>query len=403
MSSSSLLLFDDVEIDEWREHVPDEVIALFQEPDRDPKSYDEHSERICYSATRDVILQRLDVMGITSEVAADAFENWKEQRIELLGDIQIKVDDEVDSPAGSIRTLSYWGWQQRVPAALAARFGPPLADSISAKMQDLSEDWMPFGSHDYRAALRAMLDAAPNVQAVTLDVSALIRAGYFDPDLCIALQLRAESDCRRPVLESIVIIAEGSFDIRTLQISLRKLYPHLDYYFSFFDHEELNVDGGAEYLVKFIKAFATSGMYVRMIAVFDNDAAGVAAAAKARALSLPSRIQILTLPDTDIAREYPTIGPQGEHNVDINGRAASIELYLGRHNLLDRNHCLIPVRWSGYLAAVGQYQGAIENKGAVHRAFEADMAACTDPVQARRTHPELVAIWEQIFLAARQR
>jgi hypothetical protein len=46
-------------------------------------------------------------------------------------------------------------------------------------------------------------------------------------------------------------------------------------YFSFFNHAELSVDGGAVYLVKFLKAFAAARAPLRIVAVFDNDTAGL--------------------------------------------------------------------------------------------------------------------------------
>lgn len=37
----------------------------------------------------------------------------------------------------------------------------------------------------------------------------------------------------------------------------------------------------------------------------------------------------MRLPDLEFLKSYPTLGPNGLANMDINGVAASIELYLG--------------------------------------------------------------------------
>jgi hypothetical protein len=44
-----------------------------------------------------------------------------------------------------------------------------------------------------------------------------------------------------------VVLAEGSSDIRVLQLSLEVLYPELIDFFSFFNHSDLRVDGGAKF------------------------------------------------------------------------------------------------------------------------------------------------------------
>jgi hypothetical protein len=73
-------------------------------------------------------------------------------------------------------------------------------------------------------------------------------------------------------------------------------------------------------------------------------------------------------PDTDLARHYPTIGPQGFHHADVNGRAAGIELYLGKA-ALSVDGALRPVRWTGYDQNAAKYQGEVEGKLEVQKAF----------------------------------
>jgi hypothetical protein len=140
---------------------------------------------------------------------------------------------------------------------------------------------------------------------------------------------------------------------------------------------------------------------VAAVALFDNDAAGREALATAQKLRLPRNISPLCLPDIELARAYPTIGPQGAHTVDVNGTAASIELYLGRHNLTDPAGGLLPVRWKAYMDKMGTYQGEVSGKADIQQRFEEDIKIRTDPVAARAAYPELVSVWQAIFAALR--
>ncbi len=94
-------------------------------------------------------------------------------------------------------------------------------------------------------------------------------------------------------------------------------------------------------------------------------------------------------------------GPPGEHISDINGRAVSIELFLGRHNLSAVDGTLIPVTWNGYVSSVGQYQGEINEKRRVLDLFleEANRDERFDYYRTR--FPELVLLWDLIFSMVR--
>ena len=247
--------------------------------------------------------------------------------------------------------------------------------------------------------LRALLDANADVQKVTLDISDLIGGGWLEPDVRLCEAARSPDGVGRPMHEPTIILGEGSTDVHVLRTSLAALFPHLVEYFGFFDHAELNVDGGANYLVKFLKAFGAAGISSQMVAIFDNDTVGREAFENAKGLSLPENIKVLKLPDIELARAYPSVGPQGAHVVDINGRAASIELYLGKRNLLGNGGILTPIRWRGYSDRMDAYQGEIENKSEILRRFSHDISTYVSPIAARVAYPELVAVWQSIFEA----
>ncbi|HEV2562405.1 MAG TPA: HEPN/Toprim-associated domain-containing protein [Rhizomicrobium sp.] len=358
--------------------VPDQFVSLFQEGDRHDVYEEKYeSTAITYRASRDVILQRLDLLGVTSEAARASFEHWLQSERSNLQEYSEDGDAELYEPKLKLlQEFSYDEWRRRAKWALQNRYEsdrtPP--DAISAEMAESQDGWFHWPSGDDRLLLRAYLDAVPEVSEVSLDISALAQGGYIDDENFIETSRAMASAIRREI-ESAVVIGEGVSDTRILQASLQGLFPEVANYFSFFDHSELSVDGGAFYLVKFLKAFATARIPTQLIAVFDNDVAGSDAFAEAVKLKLPANITPIRLPEIEIARNYPTLGAQGAHNVDVNGQAASIELYLGRHNLVAGNGDLRPVRFGGSRSRQGGYQGEVDGKA------ECEIAPNIDPTR----------------------
>ena len=72
------------------------------------------------------------------------------------------------------------------------------------------------------------------------------------------------------------------------------------------------------------------------------------------------------LPNLPAFEKFPTVGPDGMRDMDINGRAAAIECYL------DLSSTKTPepkVRWSSYIKDVEAYQGSLENKTQFMKSF----------------------------------
>jgi hypothetical protein len=404
MGSYCSLDFDDVQVFSVKSVVPDEFIALFQETDRADFPGDEDTgelSRHLYAATRTAVLDRLDVSGITSSAAKTAFQQWQQSETDSWREM-LRDDPTFGLTLKAIEEFTYEEWQRRVPNILHTRFDrdqPEATDEVEERMLDASDGWLFFKATDYRLLVRAMLDAFPESNEVKLDISDLIHGGYLDEESKLCEAARASDAQIRPVNEPIVLLGEGSTDVRALQKSICVLYPHLVDYFSFFDHMELNVDGGASYLVKFLRAFAAARISSRMVAIFDNDTAGREAFEAANELRLPRTIKVLRLPDTGLASAYPTIGPQGNNVMNVNGTAASIELYLGRHNLTDYDGSLIPVRWRGLSQRTNTYQGQVDRKAEIMERFNRDIGVQRTASEAQALFPELVQVWETVFSA----
>jgi hypothetical protein len=388
--------------------VPEALISVFQESDRrelaDASDPDEIRQHISYSASRGDMLQRLDVLGASAGAAGRSYEEWRTAELQAFSEYAEDGSEWAVPAAEALAGLTYTAWANRVPAALADRYKTEdgdARDEVERRMLDGEDSWLLFQHDDLRLLLRALLDACPTVQEVVLDINDLIGGGYLEEDVRLCDEARAAGIVVRPVLEPTIILAEGSSDIRILRQALSAMFPHLIDYFGFFDHVELNVDGGANYLVKFLKAFAAARISTRMIALFDNDTIGSDAFGSAIALALPNNISVLLLPDTELAKSYPSIGPQGEYMVDVNGRAAGIEMYLGRHNLLSEDGTLSPVLWRGYSERMKDWQGELRDKAAIQKRFDADIGKSRTPDEARQAYPELAAIWNMIFATLR--
>jgi hypothetical protein len=75
-------------------------------------------------------------------------------------------------------------------------------------------------------------------------------------------------------------------------------------------------------------------------------------------------------------KNYPTLGPSGLVSMNVNGLAASMELYLGKDVLVDYQNNLIPVQWAGYVPELGRYQGEIMSKEEIQKRFKQKVADC---------------------------
>ena len=77
-------------------------------------------------------------------------------------------------------------------------------------------------------------------------------------------------------------------------------------------------------------------------------------------------MRILKLPDLPEFKRFPTLGPSGRKNENINGRAAAIECYL---DLNWKIQDLPLIRWTSYNRDLDRYQGELVKKETYIRKF----------------------------------
>lgn len=294
------------------------------------------------------------------------------RRLELLGHTLERIQAEFpQGPAGydfdwlaralkrvSLSRVAGLAWREddclSLPQfACLLRGGSALPDDFG-ELLDLEQHLWQI---DPYSILRLLAENSDNLdKVVEWRFSELVEAGYAHRD---------DFTCSPP--ERFVILTEGKSDVGVLRKAINFLEPDVADFFKFLDVYTHYPFASAARLAEFCKGLAHLPPRQTVIALFDNDAEGVAQLAKLSTVTLPPSVRPLKLPELPEFREFKTIGPTGEAVADINGRAAALECYLD----LTRVAREPVVRWSSYNDKAEAYQGALENKEAYTKAFHA--------------------------------
>ena len=339
------------------------------------------------------LIERLEIMGFTlAAVKRDLDRCIKAEILELDRRIEVQSDPYTGgTTSGYLRdlkkkrrlfgnfTFARWAGTIRRLRRLGILHSYQVPDGYSGLTPlqryilntDREWEWYHFGfpSSDMRFQMRALLLCASHDENVLLDLSELEAAGYLKEGEQPVSDALEEAIRLGRVCEKILVLTEGRSDTRILESSLNVLYPHVADMDSFLDHEAFQLGGGTGNLANLVKGIAGVGIGNRVIAVFDNDAAGVIQAADVKALGLPTNFRVLTLPHLKLANRYPTLGPNGALKTNINGCACSIELYLGNAALTQKDGSLVPVQWKGFEPKLRRYQGEVIDKRNVQQRF----------------------------------
>lgn len=400
----------------WKDGVGYEISALFSKDDvtttphpkwnenwvDDPDEQPEELTCFQYETTAGNIIDRLDLLGYTMEAVEQHWDTAVAQHIEGLGRFwrerhEGKIDPEnldldPDYQTGFYQrfTLEVWCTAVRrlfnedlLPDNL--RYGhkadikmdfddPDLHRIVSNWRHGFPAFGFPGWDEDYQFSyfLRALLSVLDQQTLVILDCSAL--AGW-EPETCYT--------CLPP---QAVLLTEGSTDMRVLESTLRFRKPHLIPYFHFIDFDAVKMSGSAGHLLTVVRAFAATGVQRPTIAIFDNDAAGHDAFRQLKSLALPDLLRAITLPSLELGMNYPTIGPQGVAESDINGSACSIELYLGKDILTLPSGKLALVKYTTFLNGIERWQGEVEGKRAIQERYARFLVDAGDNPELGQAH-----------------
>lgn len=376
------------------------LISLFRPTDKRiisaaegqlPKKFEHYREMaegditlnvVYYEVEADVARDRLEIMGYTLANSKKAFKAWIEREYEFLSGLRNEshADDTVENDR-NIRELEVLSvldadsWIDRLKTIADPDFKPIYKGVLEYGHDDsilnyvLGREWQAFPGYDRAIPLRLAIEAL-SPQKLIYDLTDVVWAEYLDEDDDITGYGINASDDNYNGIGKIIVLTEGKSDAWILQASLDVLYPHLRDYFSFLDFEGTSIGGGVGSLANMVKAFAGAGIINNVIALFDNDTAAASACRPLERINLPANIAIRRLPDLDMLRFYPTIGPSGKVDLDVNGIAASIELYLGSDVLVGDDLQPLPVQWTGFDRGMNKYQGEVLEKGLIHERFK---------------------------------
>jgi len=308
--------------------------SVFVERDFDLKQVE------VFQATLRSILPRLELLGSTLPAIERRFNNpyvkydephdvpFKEA-LELVRNVDLaSLKEDARDNHGGLLPAEY---QKRLEDPLTDHYGPAPGWDLSTLLDRL----MPYD------ILRMLAERPENLDLIVhWDFMDVVESGYFErEDFSVGVDD-----------EGFLLVTEGTSDTKVIQHAFAILRPEIADFFRFIDMEDNYPFGGHGQLMNFMRGLRSIGKADGVLAIFDNDTVGVASLAQLEELS---GINAIKLPDLEEFRSFPTIGPNGEHLADINGKAAAIECYL---KLPQR--CRI--RWSNYEKRAGAYQGSID-------------------------------------------
>lgn len=165
----------------------------------------------------------------------------------------------------------------------------------------------------------------------------------------------------------ILVVTEGSSDSFIIERAIASLCPDIADFFHFVDMEEHYPFTGTGNLFRFCQGLSRIKIKNNVLVLFDNDATGVEKFEQARKLNRPKNMHICRLPDHEFFRSFKTVGPNGASKEDINGSAVAIECFLDLSTINETDNF---VRWTSYNRELQRYQGEIEGKDGLVRAFK---------------------------------
>jgi hypothetical protein len=355
-----------------------ELAALFQKNERVYlQAIDENDvDRYGYFAPAWQLRQRLHVMGFT---AARALADLKS------GIEQWRVDEAErqrrDRPASS-DDKSLPDADELVDALRDVIANQPVFEDLEREWEDDERaskvveavDELRFHM-DARSLLRLLLEPAPGETEVGLDLHELTGCCVgMDMDQPVAESARATQLVAVSTNAPLIVLTEGRTDSRLLEMAMAVTHPHLIGFVKFIDFDGVSgAEGNVSALAKTVYSFIAAGVANRFVAIADNDTEGHAGLAKLKRESLPENCRVTHYPDLALLSSYPTVGPYSQEPVraDVNGRAGSLEMYLGR-DVLTIDGSLAPVQWRSYNPGLERYHGTLsdQDKKAVQEAFK---------------------------------
>lgn len=343
-------------------------------------------------APASIVRKRLLIQGYTPEHCERAWDNARRKQTSLYLRHSTNEGSEVARQLRALEKITFPEWLKLVREEVASD-----RKSIGGRLNPWHFGSLLSAPGDIFVQLGLLIQVLP-AAPVWMDCTFLYSD---DNEQRTPQQIAHDEDAQVANFPSgkIIVLTEGKSDTRIITSALRAFYPEYADAYQFLDFEEFKIEGGASLLARMIKVLSGARVQNRMLALFDNDAAGAEAYRSLTGVRFPPHVRLMLLPDTKLAANYPTLGPAGFGRMNVNGGGAPLELYMGRSSLKGSDGKLRPVRWNQWMESMERYQGVIQEKETVSRSFEAALNEAPSPAALRRRFPEMNQLLCAIFSA----
>lgn len=359
-----------------KNHIPDAVALLFTDADLTVRVSSTRGDEAEEIFVPEVFVYRSDVCNIKARLELQGFTPISAFDIALRYLETVRSDPEersyyteqestYQSTTELLRTLIDWAQSQgREPTARTA-----VERHLETVWGDLVECY-----DDPRFIIALLLHGTRANTSITVDLSGCLMGGWLEPDERPHIAAHRRMTSRIGSSGSVIVVTEGSADAHLLSRALQLAARAVAHQFKFMDFNSTSAQGGVDQVERLTKSLAAAGVANRVVAILDNDTAGNQGKSRLDQLGLPPHFAVRVLPDVALARNYPTVGPEGPSHANVNGRAVTIEMSFGTDVLLaGGNGQLPPVRWGGTMGNTQMYQGGIDYKSQIQSAIRATL------------------------------
>ncbi|MEB0004957.1 HEPN/Toprim-associated domain-containing protein [Cryobacterium sp. RTC2.1] len=366
-----------------KNYIPDAVALLFTDADLtvavSPTRDDETGETF----TPEVFRYRGDVLTIRARLELQGFTPSSAFDIALsyINAVRSDPEESIFSTYYSEQESSYLSTREMLIAVIEWAYSQsretPPSTAVERHLETVWRDLVE-GYDDPRFAIALLLHGARANTSIAVDLSGYLMGGWLEPDERPHITAHRRLTSRISSSGAVIVVTEGSTDAQLLSRALQLAETAVAHQFTFMDFSATSGPGGVDQVERLTRSLAAAGVVNRVVAILDNDTAGNEAKRRLDRLGLPPHFAVRVLPDIALARNYPTVGPEGPSHASVNGRAVTIEMSFGREVLLaGGNGRLPPVRWGGTVGNTQTYQGGIDYKTQVQRAIKATLDSAT--------------------------
>ncbi len=320
MGSYSSLTLSNYEISQSKSFINTFWSCFFSEDDKrsrmvnydlyytEPILNDDQVPTYEYAASAETMKLRLEIMGYTLDKVRSEYEIGIDNAIRRRKEYDYESLAFPSSDEEHLRALKNGGFQYWL-GLIKHLFNNKITnysddfgneDAIYRfilEYNDIDEDlYLGYPNIGIGYFLRAALEAVEPSSELILDITSLVSSGYYEVDEHVCADTAKAHIDSTLEFQKIIILTEGTTDSKILSKSLKILYPKVETYFSFLDFDSYKAEGGSAMLEKTVKSFAAAGINNKIIALFDFDAAGVAATQRLKKSKLPENIRVTTLP-----------------------------------------------------------------------------------------------------------